>query len=64
MWEYIISNELSRLRRKRRGTRTEEEMALFLTSPGSIVELEMAVEEVREELGSPEFTRLQEATGG
>ncbi|KAH9809639.1 hypothetical protein DFH28DRAFT_1133000 [Melampsora americana] len=51
-------NELSRLRRKRRGTRTEEDMALFLTLPASIVELEMEVEEVRQELGTPEFTRL------
>jgi hypothetical protein len=61
--EYI-KNELSRLRRKRRGTRTEEEMALFLTLPASIVELELAVEEVREELGTPEFTQLRAATGG
>ena len=59
-----IRIELSRLRRKRRGTRTEEEMALFLTLPASIMELELAVEEVREELGTPEFTRLRAARGG
>ncbi|KAH9811497.1 hypothetical protein DFH28DRAFT_1084793 [Melampsora americana] len=41
-----VLNELSCLRRKRRGNWTEEEMALFLTLPASIVELDMVVEEV------------------
>jgi dephospho-CoA kinase len=57
------SDELRRLRRKRRRNWTEDEIEASLTLPASIVELERSIADVIEELGSPEFRRLRESTG-
>ncbi|KAH9807245.1 hypothetical protein DFH28DRAFT_916185 [Melampsora americana] len=52
--------ELKKLQRKRRRQRTEAEVLEIHTLPSSIVEMQTAIETVREELGDPEFRQIHE----
>ncbi|EGG01870.1 uncharacterized protein MELLADRAFT_91829 [Melampsora larici-populina 98AG31] len=56
-------NKLKRIRRKRRRHQTKTEREAILNLPSSIVALEVAIEEVTEELADPELQNLRIATG-